>query len=348
MKGRILGKMRSALMLLMFITAQAHFSALAQCAPPSPPPPSGAQHPELLASYVLRPPWNVAGVDYAVGVPSTATLNDWQCLSGPGITVNTTAMPPYVRVDNTSNAVISGVDFSLHGGAALFFVNSPNPTVISSIFAGKNLAKLYGTAVIYADADSPSLTVSYNTINGAGAGNGSTLVAAAGAGTTTLTYNWLKHFPQHVLEVVVQNAPYSVVYKYNFIERGGVQAGDHLNYLQIECNSDSLSVDVEYNTSYQTWQATGGEGYQFNGSPPAQVKNVTFAYNVMIAAPTPAHPVSMSRMVHADGFPNGPATAHDNYVDFTGAYGWLYYGSFFGWNVYNNYDMTTGATMPAS
>jgi hypothetical protein len=58
-------------------------------------------------------PWKVAGVDHAVGVPSTATLTDCKLLSGPGITGNTTAMPPYVRVDNTSNVVISGVDFSL-------------------------------------------------------------------------------------------------------------------------------------------------------------------------------------------------------------------------------------------
>src|SRR3982074_3142195 len=98
-------------MLLMFVTAQTHFSALAQPAP-------GGQHPALLASYVKRPPWKVAGVDHAVGVPSTATLTDGKLLTGPGITVNTTAMPPY-GVDNTSNVVISGVDFSLHGGAAI-------------------------------------------------------------------------------------------------------------------------------------------------------------------------------------------------------------------------------------
>ena len=104
MEGRLLGKTRSALMLLTFVTAQPPFSALAQQ--------PGGQHPALLAGYALRPSWKVAGVDYAVGVPATATLTDWRLLSGPGITVNTTAMPPYVRVDNTSNVVISGVDFS--------------------------------------------------------------------------------------------------------------------------------------------------------------------------------------------------------------------------------------------
>ena len=52
MKGRLQGKTRYALMLLMFAAAQAHFSALAQC----PPPPLGGQHPALLASYAKRPP----------------------------------------------------------------------------------------------------------------------------------------------------------------------------------------------------------------------------------------------------------------------------------------------------
>jgi hypothetical protein len=97
--------------------------------------------------------------------------------------------------------------------------------------------------------------------------------------------------------------------------------------------------------SYQTLQASAGEGYQFaantGGSP---VQNVTLAYNVMIAA---GRPLAMSRMVHGDGTQNA-GVAHDNYVDATGAYGWLYAGSFVGWNFYNNYNMTTGAIMPAS
>lgn len=101
MKARLLGKTRSALMLLIFGATQAHFALRAQACPPPPPPPpppvptpAPGQHPTLLASYAKRPPWQVAGVDYAVGVASTATLTDWQLLSGPGITVNTTEMPP--------------------------------------------------------------------------------------------------------------------------------------------------------------------------------------------------------------------------------------------------------------
>jgi hypothetical protein len=346
MKARLLGKTRSALMLLMFVTAQTHFSAQAQSVCPPPATLSGGQHPTLLASYAKRPLWKVAGVDYAVGVPSMATLTDWQLLSGPGITVIATNVPPYVRVDNTSNVVISGVDFSLHGGADIRFNNSPNPTVTNSKFGGPNLTKNMA-AVIYADFGSPGLTVSYNTIDGGGAGSGSTLVGAAGAGVTTLTYNWLKNFPQHVLEMLVNNSPYALTYKYNLIEKGGSTVGAHMNFLQFGGNVNSVFVDVENNTVYQTWQATGGEGFQFGSYGTGLVKNVTFAYNVMIAVATPANPKSISVMIHANGIENS-GNAHDNYADLTGAYFWLYYGSFTGWNVRNNYNMTTGAILPAS
>jgi hypothetical protein len=349
MHSRLLGKTRSALMLLtmllMVATAETPFSAYAQTS-------GAAQHPTLLANYANRPPWKVAGVDYAVGLPSTATLTDWQLLKGPGITVNATAMPPYVRVDNTTNVVISGVDFSLHGGAYVIFLNSPNPTVTSSKFGGPNLANLV-VSVIYTDRNSPNLTVSYNTIDGGGGtGGGSTLVSAAGSGTTTLTHNWLKSFCQHALETLIYKVPYSVIYKYNLIEKGGTCVGAHLNFLQFGTDSvttlSSSLVDVEYNTSYQTWQATGGEGYQFGSFGNGLVKNVTLAYNVMIAAPTAGHPKSMSYMIHADGGAWQLGTAHDNYMDITGAYGWAYPGSFPGWNVYNNYNMTTGAILPPS
>ncbi|MGB6175118.1 MAG: right-handed parallel beta-helix repeat-containing protein [Methylocella sp.] len=303
---------------------------------------------------MLRPPWQVAGVDYPVGVPSTATLTDWQCLSGPGIVVHATATPPAVSVYNTSNVVISGVDFSLHGGAHLYFVNSPNPTVISSLFAGKNLTMVVGD-VIYADADSPNLTVSYNIINGAGAGNASALVGASGGGTTTLTYNWLKNFPQHVLELnTTGGGPYSLVYTNNLIERGATQPGAHLNYLQFETYTDSLSVAVEYNTSYQTRQASGGEGYQFASGGTGLVKNVRYAHNVEIAAapgtplPVPTSLYSMSVLVHAGGLQNA-GVAHANYIDRTAAFFWFYGGgSYAGWRFTGNYDMTTGAleTLP--
>jgi hypothetical protein len=143
-------------------------------------------------------------------------------------------------------------------------------------------------------------------------------------------------------------APYSVVYKYNLIEQGAMERGAHLNYLEFGTNGTSSSVDVEYNTSYQTRQVSAGEGYQFYSFGTGQVRNVTYAYNVMIAAapgtglPVPTPLLSMSVLVHGGGSQNA-GVAHDNYIDRTAAYFWFYANSYTGWNFYNNYNMTTGA-----
>jgi hypothetical protein len=340
MKNQHLGKMRSALMLAMFVAAQAHFAGRAETSPPPSPSPAPGQHPELLTSYAKRPPWKIAGIDYAVGVPPETKLTDWQLLSGPGITVQAAEMPPLVRVDDTSNVVISGVDFSLHGGATLRFINSPNPTVINCNFGGPNLTKM-PAAVIVTDQDSPGLTVSYNTIDGAGNGSGSSLITVLGAGTTTVTYNWLKHSPQHFLEEA-QSTPVSiaVIYKYNLIQQGAFRPGAHLNFLQFG-GAVATSVDVEYNTTYQTPQVAAGEGFQFSGFLPGNsVQNVTFAYNTMIATGGPPGS-AQSAMVHGGGSQNA-AVAHDNYIDKTAAWFWFYPGSYTGWTFYNNYNMITG------
>ncbi|MGH6935637.1 MAG: hypothetical protein ACRED2_05530 [Methylocella sp.] len=170
----------------------------------------------------------------------------------------------------------------------------------------------------------------------------STLVSVRSSGTTTLEYNWFKNFSQHVLEEVQSTpVPIAVVYTHNLIEQGGMTPGAHLNYLQFS-GAAATPVDVEYNTTYQTPQAAAGEGFQFAGYLSGTVKNVTFAYNVMIAA---GNGIAMSYLVHAGGSQNA-GIAHDNYVDRTAAYGWGYPGSFTGWTLSNNYNMTLGLCYP--
>ena len=41
------------------------------------------QLPNLLSGYAVRAPWNVAGVDYAVGVPTGTALKDWETIRSP-------------------------------------------------------------------------------------------------------------------------------------------------------------------------------------------------------------------------------------------------------------------------
>ena len=51
---------------------------------------------------------------------------------------------------------------------------------------------------------------------------------------------------------------------------------------------------------------------------------------------------AMSYIVHGGG---EAGTAHDNYFDLTAAWGAFYGGSFRGWSLFNNYNMTTGMVL---
>jgi hypothetical protein len=309
-----------------------------------PPAPAG-QHPTWLDGYVKRPPFMVPGVDYYVGVKPGAVLKDWTTLMGPGITVDTASVVPHVRVDATPNVSLADIDFSLHGGAQVFFIGCPNPTVWGCVFGGPKI--MDSISLIFADSGSPGLTVVGCTIDGTG-NRGSSLVSTAGPGVMRLRDNWLKNFSQHVLEMLVNGTvPYSIEYAGNLIEQGALTPGSHLNYLQIECAAPCDHIYVSGNTTYQTPQVSAGEGFQFPFTG-GNAKNIILLSNVMIAKGTPAVAKSMSRMVHADGALNTPASAHDNYVDKTGAYGWAYVPTLTGWTLANNFDMTTGALLTAT
>jgi hypothetical protein len=282
-------------------------------------PAGTSQAPTLLASYgANRPPWNVAGVDYAVGVPSGTSLTDWQSLSGPGVSINLGGHT--VTLTNANNTVINAVDFSLHGGANLSIANSPNVTISNCNFGGTNLQTI-SNAVIWADIDSPNLTIINNVIDGAGSGSGSTLVSSrAGGSRITLEYNWFKNFPQHVLELVQDagSASFTVTYKYNFIEQGAMTPSAHLNYLQFG-NGTASSVDIEFNT--------------------------TLAHNTAVSVGG-AQGTSMSYMIHGGSVTNG--LNEDNYFDSTSAWGAYYPGSMTsaeGWASSGNTNMVTGATI---
>lgn len=293
------------------------------------------QKPELLTSYVKRPPWKVAGVDYGVGVPADTVLTDWRDLRGPGISI----VDNLVRVDNTNGVHIDSVDFSLHGGAILLFVNSPRGVVTNSKFQSTSSA-----GEINADEQSPDLTVQFCTI--AGGADGSSLISAHG--NVVVQYNWMRDFPQHAVEI---GGTTNLIYRYNLIENGGTVAGAHLNYLQMMGSNVTNAVVIAYNTTYQTRQAASGEGFQLyisDGTNSGVLVNPTFAYNTMIAKGR----LAMSYMLHgssryATSKPHstpieGIATAHHNYFDTTGAYGAFYPGSVLKWSLVENWNMITG------
>src|SRR5579864_2924448 len=306
------------------------------------------QDPTFFSGYTTRPPWNVAGVDYAVGVPSGTVLKDWQTLSGPGISVDTAT--GLVRVNSTSGVVIDGYDFSLHGGAIVEFINSPGGVVKNSKFVNGSLSNaIYTNALISADTNSPGLTVTNNTIDGGTPTytNGSTLISAGGGGTIVVKYNSLKNSPQHALEILGGTSGNATLdYEYNMIEDigngGGV--GNHPNLLQWGGVS-STNVRVAYNTvSQPSGSVAAGEGFQFDTYGGGSISNSILEGNTVIYKGLSTS-LAGSYIVHGNDTGGTGGTVTDNYIDGTGTYGAWYPGSFTGYTWANNIDITNGKTI---
>jgi hypothetical protein len=292
-----------------------------------------AQHPNLLSGYAVRPAWQVAGVDYAVGVPSSMALKDPAAINMAGISVDTSSRSINIT---GSNITLNGYDFSLHSGYQVS-VSGDNATIENSNFAlGSN------TGAYLINGEGNNLTIKYCTFDASTIGNETSILGFRGAGTITLQYNWFRNFPQHVLEMTQPlGVSDAIVYQYNLIEQGAIEPEAHLNFLQLGDGNIS-SANVSFNTTYQTPQVSGGEGFQAEPSP-GTITNYNVTNNTMIATGGPTGS-AMSYMLHvgSGSFPGiSTGTVINNYFDVTAAYGAFYPGQT-GFAYSNNVDMTTG------
>jgi hypothetical protein len=223
--------------------------------PIEPPPTQGAgQYPDLLKGYMTRPPWMVAGVDYPVGLPSGTALNSPMTLSGnSNISVNSGSHQVAAR---GSNYTITNIDFSEGGGWQLILYGS-NITVTKSNFAiGPNRQ-----AMVNGNVGGSNNTITYSTFNGNGlTDNYNNANVYVNGGTTRVEYCYLENASADLYNAggsgsSVQN----IILKYNLLVNAGQASGSHPDWVQL--GGGTYTVDVEYNTFYQT-AATVGPGTQ--------------------------------------------------------------------------------------
>lgn len=296
-----------------------------------------AQLGDVLAGYAVRPSWQVAGVDYAVG-PTSTTLKDPSTISMAGVSVDNNSRTITVTGDNIT---LDEYDFSMHGGYQLV-ISGSNAVVSDSKFKIGTNTGIYQIDVLDS-ASNP--TIKYCDFDGSDIGNAISLIASAHQGMLTLQYNSFHNVPSSPLDLVQANGSpaFQLDYKYNVIEQGGIAPGSHMNFLQFG-GGTATSVDVEFNTSYQTPQVSGGEGFQFyDNTPGGTILNTTMAYNTMIATGG-SNGSAVSYFVHPGSGNGGDSgSIHDNFFDVSAAWGAFYtqdIGS--GWSLSNNVDMRSG------
>jgi hypothetical protein len=214
--------------------------------------------------FPIRPPWNVAGVDYHVGYPSNITLKDPTVTANrpAGLSYNATTRIATVAANKTT---VKGFDFCGAVGGPVGLIVAPN-VMGSVVTQSKFCVGRYGSnAVIYTSGTS-DITFTYNEIDGkaathAGSGfNFDAAIKMTGSGRVDYEYNFLHDTDNKGVRF---DGAYSVncaciIYKhnlgYNFGMYGG-HSGDHAEELfNYGGNGFYNGRQLQFNTSItQMW-----------------------------------------------------------------------------------------------
>ncbi len=275
----------------------------------------------ILRRYKVRPPWPVAGVDYATGADAASTLVNPTTLARDGVAVD---VGRHLVTVSGNKVMLRGVDFGLDGGWGVR-VTGHDITILNSRFqvGRNNILPLAGSPA------ASDLRIIRCTIDGAGQGKTGapaqiwSLIAFEGL-NLTIGWSWLLNAPQHYVEFRHGRL---IVYN-NIFERAGFYPGAHVNTIQFSGSDASNSLFLN-NTLFDP-QPDGrfpspGEGVQVEAQLGGTVSDTTIAFNTLIAT-GPALTASYLVVIRQDPGRNmvDGVTVKSNYFDVSGAYGPFY------------------------
>jgi hypothetical protein len=273
--------------------------------------PGVPEFPDLLNVYHSPPPWNVAGVHYAVGRPQGTTLKDPR--SGE--------LPPGCRLSElnvlcSGTILIDGYDFSLHGGTELI-VTGGSVTIQNCLFVvGPNQGPLGRIVDV---RDNTSATFLHNEFDGAGiavkAQQGQT-ISATNTGKITFKFNYFHHSGGDMIDF--SGGPQVEIVQYNLFKDIGLKTA-HSDTLQW-CGSIVTNSDISFNTIVQTASGLSGMGLlEANSECAGAAMSYLLVHNNTLISKVRDN-FATGANVTQDA---GPATADhiavfDNYIDPTG------------------------------
>jgi hypothetical protein len=265
------------------------------------------QFPHLLDAYSIRPAWKVAGVDYAVGIPTGTVLKDPASINLTGVTIDTASHEVWIDTDNVT---LDGYDFSLSGGWQVILgahASAANATLTSSNFAiGSN-----GNALLNMTGGASNLLISYCVLDGNDLQDNLNTTLIDASNGLTVKYSLLENAGGDFVDYGA-----TILLEYNVFNNDGQLAGTHPDWLQLG-GGTYPSVSVHHNTVLQTaaMAGPGTQGFGVGGFGTWSVGTADVAYNTMVTLA--GAQVSYFVSVDPKGL-TGSAAVHDNYADPTG------------------------------
>ena len=306
--------------------------------------PAGAPElPNILNGYAVRPSWEVAGVDYAVGIPSGTSLSSPTTINNPNVSVN--LANHHVTVTG-NNVTLSGIDFSLNGGWQLILNGVTGTTIQNCNFAiGANAQPMINGDI----GGTNNTTITNSVFNAKGLYDNFNGGDINIQGNVTATYNLIENSAADLWDQggsgsTVQN----LTLKYNVFANSGQGAFPHSDQLQL--GGGTYTVDVEYNTYYQSilGPANGTQGIfpdiaDANGT--VVVGSNTISNNTIIALA--GTKVNFAVAAQAASGAGNTISINNNYFDPSGDGSVFKYTSTNNTQT-NNINMVTGALLGAA
>ncbi len=242
--------------------------------PGAPLAPTTILFPNLLKNYTARPPWNVAGVDYPVGVPAGTVLKDpMTALLPVGCSRNTGIFQ--IRCSSGASTLDS-FDFSKNGGWQVICSGGSLVVRKSNFERGTNQQDML--VAIPACTD---LTANYNkfdahSIQSLSLGNVFYNVNDSNV-SGTLTYNDFRNAALDFVDVGALN----ITVKYNLFSGPG--GGDHSDWFQTGGLPGAVNhIIYDFNTVNQT-PGTGSQGVSLGFNTNGNIGGSEAAFNTTVA-----------------------------------------------------------------
>jgi hypothetical protein len=232
---------------------------------------------------------NVAGVDYRVGLPSGATLNN---PTNGGLPSGCSYDSGSHTVTCTTPTTISGWDFSVANGLQLLLNGSGTWMVSGNNFGvGSNCLE-----PIRIGGGVSNVVITKNNIDGGGStcasfGGGvnglyTDINGIPASATRNITYNWIKNIPEDAIDFSSGPSSGSVapVIAYNLFDLQGWIG--HPDGVQ-ECGGNFTNLTIKHNTYRQYYFAGMQQGVQplhTEAQCTSTITNTVTAYNTLVIA----------------------------------------------------------------
>jgi hypothetical protein len=267
----------------------------------------------LLAAHgKSRPPWDVAGVEFQVGVPAGAALKDPTAGTLPACASYDASS--HVVTVSASHCTLSAYDFTKGGGLQLSIPSGVSDTTVKSCLFGLTGNPGFSTALL--DRRGGSLTVESSTFQGTG--QDPMYFDTGASGTVIFRYDSFYDTDGDGMDF---GSSQTVIVEYDACVKIGMKAGTHPDCVQF-CGGVLGPLSHEsFNLSYQPVGVVvgGAQGIQVSEQCGGTIDGYSADHNTVIA-PDAAN-LTMSYSVYNNG---QDVSLVDNYIDSTGSYGPFY------------------------